>query len=81
MWVRDRGEGIAPQDIERVRGRFVRGVGAERVSGSGLGLSIVESIARAHGGRLDIESTLGEGSTFTLVIPVRPGGADSGVTP
>lgn len=81
MWVRDRGEGIAPQDVERVRGRFVRGVGAERVSGSGLGLSIVESIARAHDGRLDIESTLGEGSTFTLVIPVRPGGADSGVTP
>mgnify|MGYP001723613732 CR=1 FL=1 len=81
MWVRDRGEGIAPQDVERVRGRFVRGVGAERVSGSGLGLSIVESIARAHDGRLDIESALGEGSTFTLVIPVRPGGADSGVTP
>ena len=51
------------------------------MSGSGLGLSIVESIARAHDGRLDIESTLGEGSTFTLVIPVRPGGADSGVTP
>ena len=81
MWVRDRGVGIAPEDIERVRQRFVRGVGAERVSGSGLGLSIVESIARAHGGRLDIESTPGEGSTFTLVVPMRPGGAELGVTP
>ena len=81
MWVRDRGAGIAPQDIDRVRRRFVRGAGSERVSGSGLGLSIVESIVRAHGGRLDIESTPGEGSTFTLVVPLRPGGADPGGKP
>ena len=81
MWVRDRGAGIAPQDIDRVRRRVVRGAGSERVSGSGLGLSIVESIVRAHGGRLDIESTPGEGSTFTLVVPLRPGGADPGGKP
>ena len=81
MWVRDRGAGIAPQDIDRVRRRFVRGAGSERVSGSGLGLSIVESIVRAHDGRLDIESTPGEGSTFTLVVPLRPGGADPGGKP
>lgn len=81
LWVRDRGVGIAPGDIERIRGRFVRGSsGTEHVAGSGLGLSIVESIARAHGGHLDIESTPGEGSTFTLVIPLRPCGA-SGETP
>ena len=74
LWVRDRG--IAPDDIECVRQRFVRGTaGTESVAGSGLGLNIVESIARAHGGHLDIESTPGVGSTFTLVIPLRPCGA------
>ena len=76
LWVRDRGIGIAPDDIECVRQRFVRGnAGTESVAGSGLGLNIVESIARAHGGHLDIESTPGVGSTFTLVIPQRPCGA------
>ena len=76
LWVRDRGVGIAPDDIECVRQRFVRGTaGTESVAGSGLGLNIVESIARAHGGHLDIESTPGVGSTFTLVIPLRPCGA------
>ena len=81
LWVRDKGVGIAPGDIERIRGRFVRGSsGTEHVAGSGLGLSIVESIARGHGGHLDIESIPGEGSTFTLVIPLRPCGA-SGETP
>ena len=76
LWVRDRGIGIAPDDIECVRQRFVRGTaGTESVAGSGLGLNIVESIARAHGGHLDIESTPGVGSTFTLVIPLRPCGA------
>ncbi len=76
LWVRDRGIGIAPDDIKCVRQRFVRGTaGTESVAGSGLGLNIVESIARAHGGHLDIESTPGVGSTFTLVIPQRPCGA------
>ena len=82
LWVRDRGIGIAPDDIECVRQRFVRGTaGTESVAGSGLGLNIVESIARAHGGQLDIESTPGVGSTFTLVVPLRPGGADPGGKP
>ena len=71
LWVRDQGIGIAPQDIERVRQRFGRiDTAGWEVPGSGLGLSIVETIVTAHGGSLDIESTLGEGSLFTLRLPI-----------
>ena len=40
------------------------------VRGAGLGLSLVDQIVRAHGGRVDVVSAVGEGSTFTLVLPV-----------
>lgn len=71
MWVRDEGIGIAPGELERIRERSVRArdVAGGYVPGSGLGLNIVESIMTAHGGRLDISSVLGEGSTFTLRLP------------
>lgn len=72
VWVRDEGIGIAAADLERVRRRFTRTAPAQRrAAGSGLGLSIVENIVGAHGGRLDIASELGRGSTFTLRIPLR----------
>ncbi|EPH06846.1 hypothetical protein HMPREF1531_00448 [Propionibacterium sp. oral taxon 192 str. F0372] len=70
MWVTDEGTGIGVEDLARIRERSVRArhvVGY--VPGSGLGLSIVESIVRAHGGVLEIESVLGKGSTFTLCLP------------
>jgi signal transduction histidine kinase len=38
--------------------------------GSGLGLAAVRRIARAHGGRIDVESTVGDGSVFTLMLPL-----------
>ncbi len=66
LWVRDQGIGIAPQDQERILARKVTG----RLGGTGLGLSIVRSIAEAHGGRLVVESTPGQGSRFSIVIPV-----------
>lgn len=73
MWVRDRGIGIEPDQLEVVRQRFGRTrTGAAHAQGAGLGLSIVESIMIAHGGRLDIESEPGVGSTFTLVLPLGP---------
>lgn len=71
MWVTDEGVGIAPKDLDKVRQRFARGSNAHHhAQGSGLGLSIVESIVSAHGGELEIESELGKGSTFTMCIPV-----------
>jgi len=71
MWVGDEGIGIAAEEIEVVRQRFKRTAGAQEMSsGTGLGLSIVETIVAAHGGRLDIRSEVGEGSVFTMTIPL-----------
>jgi two-component system, OmpR family, sensor kinase len=70
IWVRDEGEGVAPADQSRIFDRFVRGGDSvSRYRGGGLGLAIVRTIAEAHGGRVLLDSRLGEGSTFTIVIP------------
>lgn len=69
LWVRDEGVGIAAGDLERVSRRFERGSGTS--GGTGLGLAIVGAIARAHGGRVDIESEPGRGSTVSIVLPER----------
>jgi two-component system, OmpR family, sensor kinase len=74
IWVRDTGQGIAVSDQSRIFERFTRGRDAHRrYRGGGLGLAIVQAIAEAHGGRVDLESRLGEGSTFTIVVPREPG--------
>ncbi len=67
--VADKGEGIAPELLPYVFDRFRRGKSAETRTGWGLGLSIVQAIARAHGGEVRIESRPGAGSTFTVVLP------------
>jgi signal transduction histidine kinase len=70
--VADKGIGIPPADQRRIFEKFVRvetGL-VHDVKGAGLGLSLVDQIVRAHGGRVEVVSTPGEGSTFTLVIPV-----------
>jgi two-component system OmpR family sensor kinase len=73
LWVRDTGTGIALSDQARIFDRFTRGTGAHlRYRGGGLGLAIVKAIAEAHGGRVDLESRLGKGSTFTILIPQQP---------
>jgi two-component system, OmpR family, sensor kinase len=72
-WVRDTGPGVDPADAERIFERFQRADGARGSEGSGLGLSIVRAIATAHGGQVALDSTPGEGATFTLVLPA--GGA------
>lgn len=66
--VRDEGVGIAPEDRGKI---FVPFYSTKpRGLGSGIGLSIVLSAAKSHGGRLELESEPGKGSTFTLVLPV-----------
>jgi len=70
--VADRGIGIAPGDRKRIFEKFVRlenGL-VHDVRGAGLGLSLVDQIMRAHHGRIEVNSTPGEGSTFTLLLPV-----------
>jgi PAS domain S-box-containing protein len=69
--VRDHGIGIDPAAQERVFARFERAVEARRYAGFGLGLFISRELAEALGCTLTLESTLGEGSTFTLVVPRR----------
>ncbi len=73
--VRDDGEGIAPSAIPRLTERFYR-VDVKRSrekGGTGLGLAIVKHIVSRHQGRLQIESRLGEGSSFTVFLPPAPG--------
>jgi two-component system OmpR family sensor kinase len=83
LWVRDTGSGVPVSDQERIFERFTRGTGAHRLyRGGGLGLAIVRAIAEAHGGRVELESRLGEGSTFTIVVPREPtDGAAGGQDP
>ena len=73
--VADSGIGIAQQDIPRIFERFYR-VDAARsraAGGTGLGLSLVRHAAERHGGSVQVDSLLGQGSTFTVVLPVQAG--------
>jgi signal transduction histidine kinase len=70
FWVRDLGLGIRAEDHERIFDRFSRLGPRRRSDGAGLGLSIVDAIAKAHRGRVEVASRPGEGALFTVVIPV-----------
>jgi two-component system OmpR family sensor kinase len=69
LWVRDTGPGIPTDQREQVFRRFARGRGTRPSEGAGIGLAIVKAIAEAHHGRIELDSTPGVGSTFTVVIP------------
>jgi signal transduction histidine kinase/CheY-like chemotaxis protein len=67
----DTGVGIAPEEHAAVFEEFKQvGDPNERQPGSGLGLAVTKRLAEAHGGRIELESARGQGSTFTLVLPV-----------
>jgi heavy metal sensor kinase len=68
--VRDTGVGIPKNEQERVFARFHRTGARQEVPGAGLGLPIAREIARAHGGSIELESTPGAGSTFTVWLPL-----------
>ena len=70
--VRDRGVGIPAKDLDRVFERFYRvdRARSRHTGGTGLGLAIVRHVANNHGGNVSVESREGEGSTFTLRVPM-----------
>jgi signal transduction histidine kinase len=67
--VRDQGRGIAERDIPRVFDKYFRGESAHHTNGSGIGLALVRLIVEAHRGAIHLESRVGQGSSFTLVLP------------
>jgi signal transduction histidine kinase len=71
--VRDQGVGIPRHEQDRIFKKFVRGAGtaALGVKGTGIGLTMVDHVVKAHGGQVRLESEVGRGSTFTLLLPVK----------
>jgi len=71
LTVEDHGLGIAQDELRSLFEPFYRGREAEarQIKGSGLGLALVQGIAKAHGGRVEVHSTPGQGSAFTLNLP------------
>jgi signal transduction histidine kinase len=70
--ITDKGPGIPPKDLERIFDRFWQADSADR-RGAGLGLAIVKAIVTAHGGTIQVRSTVGVGSDFFFDLPVAAG--------
>jgi signal transduction histidine kinase len=66
--IKDSGKGISATEIENIFERFVRF--SKHNQGLGLGLPIAKAIIEAHGGKITVESVLGEGSIFSFTLPV-----------
>jgi signal transduction histidine kinase len=69
--VEDNGPGVRPQERKRIFDRFYRAddLLSRRTEGTGLGLAIAKKIVELHGGRIELDSRLGEGSTFRVILP------------
>ncbi len=69
--VADNGMGIPKEDLSKIFGRFYRvHRPGKQIQGTGLGLAIVKEIVLRHDGRIDVESEIDKGSTFTIYLPV-----------
>jgi signal transduction histidine kinase len=72
LWVKDEGKGIPAELLDRIFDKFYQVDGSDRraTGGTGLGLPLVREIVKAHGGRIRVESKVGEGSTFSVSLPL-----------
>ncbi len=71
--VADTGVGIAPEDLLLIFDEFKQvGIAKDREGGTGLGLALAQRLVQAHGGSLEVDSVVGEGTTFTVLLPHRP---------
>ncbi len=68
--LQDQGLGIDEEDIEKIGQRFFRAKTATSIEGTGIGLNLVKTLIEEHGGTLSVESVKGEGSTFTVRLPI-----------
>jgi cell cycle sensor histidine kinase DivJ len=73
--VSDTGVGISPEELTRLSRAFEQGDAGKKQKGAGLGLSVVRAFAELHGGRLDIESREGGGSTIAVFFPAEKTGS------
>lgn len=69
--IRDNGTGISPQDIDNIFNPFYRTTQTEE-QGNGLGLTLAKSIVALHQGKIKVSSTLGQGTTFVVILPPIP---------
>jgi len=81
--VRDRGMGISEDDLPRIFSAFFRGERSRSrgTGGVGLGLTLAKRIVEAHGGRIEVESVVGQGSTFRAYLPLPPSHAQAEPAP
>jgi two-component system OmpR family sensor kinase len=70
--IADTGPGIPEDEIHQIWGELFRGAGARSVPGSGLGLALVQSIIRRHGGTTVVQSQVGKGTVITISLPTQP---------
>lgn len=70
LTVRDEGMGIPPEDIENLFEPFHRAQNAQHIQGTGLGLAIVKNAVERHGGSITVQSTIGVGTVFTVILPI-----------
>ena len=72
--VSDQGVGIEPEEVPKIFDKFyrVKSPQTRQIIGTGLGLPIVKSVVEAHRGAIEVESQVGVGSTFKVLLPVAP---------